>query len=61
MHMLRKRLYHLLAYYIGIIPVLRGQAPKHGVLRSVKAIHLATHGLASTGFLAFTSSFPVAI
>ena len=28
-------------------------------LRSAKVIHLATHGSASAGFLAFTSSFPV--
>ena len=50
------------ASILGIIPVLREQVTKHGVLyqlRSAKVIHLATHGSASAGFLAFTSSFPV--
>ena len=50
------------ASIIGAIPVLREQATKQSVLyrlRSAKVIHLATHGSASAGFLAFTSSFPV--
>ena len=50
------------ASIIGTIPVLREQATKQSVLyrlRSAKVIHLATHGSASAGFLAFTSSFPV--
>ena len=50
------------ASILGTIPVLREQATKHSVLyrlRSAKVIHLATHGSASAGFLAFTSSFPV--
>ena len=50
------------ANIIGTIPVLREQATKQSVLyllRSAKIIHLATHGSASAGFLAFTSSFPV--
>ena len=50
------------ANIIGTIPVLREQATKQSVLyqlRSAKVIHLATHGSASAGFLAFTSSFPV--
>ena len=50
------------ASIIGTIPVLREQVTKQSVLyrlRSAKVIHLATHGLASAGFLAFTSSFPV--
>ena len=49
------------ANIIGTIPVLREQATKQSVLyrlRSAKVIHLATHGSASGGFLAFTSSFP---
>ena len=47
---------------IGAIPVLREQATKQSILyrlRSAKVIHLATHGSASAGFLAFTSSFLV--
>ena len=50
------------ASIVGAIPVLREQATKQSVLyrlRSAKVIHLATHGSASAGFLAFTSSFPV--
>ena len=50
------------ASILGTVPVLREQATKHGILyrlRSAKVIHLATHGSASAGFLAFTSSFPV--
>ena len=50
------------ASVLGTIPVLREQATKQSVLyrlRSAKVIHLATHGSASAGFLAFTSSFPV--
>ena len=50
------------ASIIGTIPVLREQATKQSVLyrlRSAKVIHLATHGSATAGFLAFTSSFPV--
>ena len=50
------------ASILGTVPVLREQATKHGVLyrlRSAKVIHLATHGSASAGFLAFTSAFPV--
>ena len=50
------------ASIIGAIPVLREQATKQSILyrlRSAKVIHLATHGSASAGFLAFTSSFPV--
>ena len=50
------------ASIIGTIPVLREQATKQSVLyrlRSAKVIHLATHGSAFAGFLAFTSSFPV--
>ena len=50
-----------IANIIGTIPVLREQATKQSVLyrlRSAKVIHLATHGSASGGFLAFTSSFP---
>ena len=50
------------ANIIGTIPVLREQATKQSVLyrlRSAKVIHLATHGSASGGFLAFTSSFPI--
>ena len=50
------------ANIIGTVPVLREQATKRSVLyrlRSAKVIHLATHGSASTMFLAFTSSFPV--
>jgi len=47
------------ASILGIIPILREQATKHGVLYQLKVIHLATHGSASAGFLAFTSSFPV--
>ena len=50
------------ASIIGAIPVLREQATKQNVLyrlRSAKVIHLATHGSASAGFLAFTSSFPL--
>ena len=50
------------ANIIGTIPVLREKATKQSVLyhlRSAKVIHLATHGSASAGFLAFTSSFPV--
>ena len=50
------------ASIIGTIPVLREQATKQSILyrlRSAKVIHLATHGSASAGFLAFTSSFPV--
>ena len=50
------------ANIIGTIPVLREQATKQSVLyrlRSAKVIYLATHGSASAGFLAFTSSFPV--
>ena len=50
------------ANIIGTIPVLREQATKQSVLyslRSAKVIHLATHGSASTGFLAFASSFPL--
>ena len=50
------------ANIIGTIPVLREQATKQSVLyrlRSAKVIHLATHGSASAGFLAFTSSFPL--
>ena len=50
------------ASIIGTIPVLREQATKQSVLyrlRSAKVIHLATHGSASAGFLAFTSSFPL--
>ena len=42
--------------------MLREQATKQSVLyrlRSAKVIHLATHGSASAGFLAFTSSFSV--
>ena len=50
------------ASILGTIPLLREQATKQSVLyrlRSAKVIHLATHGSASAGFLAFTSSFPV--
>ena len=50
------------ASIIGTTPVLREQATKQSVLyqlRSAKVIHLATHGSASAGFLAFTSSFPL--
>ena len=50
------------ANIMGTIPVLREQATKQSILyrlRSAKVIHLATHGSASAGFLAFTSSFPV--
>ena len=50
------------ANIIGTVPVLREQATKQSVLyrsRSAKVIHLATHGSASAGFLAFTSSFPI--
>ena len=50
------------ASIIGTIPVLREQATKQSILyrlRSAKVIHLATHGSASAGFLAFTSSFPL--
>ena len=50
------------ASVLGTIPVLREHATKQSVLyrlRSAKVIHLATHGSASAGFLAFTSSFPV--
>ena len=50
------------ASILGTVPVLREQATKHSVLyrlRSAKVIHLATHGSAFAGFLAFTSSFPV--
>ena len=50
------------ASIIGITPVLREQATKQSILyqlRSAKVIHLATHGSASAGFLAFTSSFPL--
>ena len=50
------------ASILGTVPVLREQATKHGILyrlRLAKVIHLATHGSASAGFLAFTSSFPV--
>ena len=51
-----------IASVLGTIPVLREQATKQSVLyrlRLAKVIHLATHGSASAGFLAFTSSFPV--
>ena len=47
---------------LGTTPVLREQATKQSILyrlRSAKIIHLATHGSASAGFLAFTSSFPI--
>ncbi|XP_065893671.1 tetratricopeptide repeat protein 28-like isoform X2 [Dysidea avara] len=47
---------------IGTTAVLREQATKQSVLyrlRSAKIIHLATHGSAIAGFLAFASSFPV--
>ena len=50
------------ASIIETIPVLREQATKQSILyqlRSAKVIHLATHGSASAGFLAFTSSFPL--
>ena len=50
------------ASVIGTTPVLREQATKQSILyrlRSAKIIHLATHGSASAGFLAFTSSFPI--
>ena len=50
------------ASIIGTTPVLREQATKQSILyrlRSAKIIHLATHGSASAGFLAFTSSFPI--
>ena len=50
------------ASILGTIPVLREQATKQSILyrlRSAKVIHLATHGSASAGFLAFTSSFPL--
>ena len=50
------------ASIIRTIPVLREQATKQSILyrlRSAKVIHLATHGSASAGFLAFTSSFPL--
>ena len=50
------------ASIIGTTPVLREQATKQSILyrlRSAKVIHLATHGSASAGFLAFTSSFPL--
>jgi len=46
----------------GTTAVLREQATKQSVLyrlRSAKIIHLATHGSANAGFLAFASSFPV--
>ena len=52
----------LIASIIGTVAVLREQATKQSVLyqlRSTKTIHLATHGSASAGFLAFTSSFPL--
>ena len=50
------------ASIIGTIPVLRERGTKQSILyrlRSAKVIHLATHGSASAGFLAFTSSFPL--
>ncbi|XP_065920020.1 uncharacterized protein [Dysidea avara] len=50
------------ASILGTTPVLREQATKQSILyrlRSAKIIHLATHGSASAGFLAFTSSFPI--
>ena len=49
------------ASILGTTAVLREQATKQNILyrlRSAKIIHLATHGSASGGFLAFTSSFP---
>ena len=47
------------ANIIGTIPVLREQATKQSILYRLRsAIHLATHGSASAGFLAFTS-FPL--
>ncbi|XP_065893673.1 tetratricopeptide repeat protein 28-like [Dysidea avara] len=50
------------ANIVGTTAVLREQATKQSVLyrlRSGKIIHLATHGSAIAGFLAFASSFPV--
>ena len=50
------------ASILGTTPVLREQATKQSILyrlRSAKIIHLATHGSASEGFLAFTSMFPI--
>ena len=50
------------ANIVGTTAVLREQATKQSVLyrlRSGKIIHLAAHGSANAGFLAFASSFPV--
>ena len=48
------------ASILGTTPMSREQATKQSILyrlRSAKIIHFATHGSASAGFLAFTSSF----
>ena len=47
---------------LSMTPLLREHATKQGVLyriRNAKIIHIATHGSGSTGFLAFSSSFPL--
>ena len=47
---------------LGMTPLVREHATKQGVLyriRNAKIIHIATHGSGSTGFLAFSSSFPI--
>ena len=47
---------------LNVSPLLREQATKYGVIyriRNAKIIHIATHGSGSTGFLAFSSSFPL--
>ena len=47
---------------LSMTPLVREHATKQGVLyriRNAKIIHIATHGSGSTGFLAFSSSFPL--
>ena len=47
---------------LNVSPLLREQATKYGVIyriRNAKIFHIATHGSGSTGFLAFSSSFPL--
>ena len=47
---------------LNVNPLIKEHATKPGVLyriRNAKIIHIATHGSGSTGFLAFSSSFPL--
>ena len=50
------------ASILSMTPLVREHATKQGVLyriRNAKIIHIATHGSGYTGFLAFSSSFPI--